>query len=162
MIISFGELNKIREKHPHEKIVFCGGAFDLLHQGHIQHLKNVKEMGDILVVAISSDKRVRERKGKERPIHNQETRVIMMDVIRHVDYALISPEPDENFPDTPPTIRILEKLMPNIYVSNDSRWLDHEERINNLGISLVIGRENKIDSTTNVIKRIKERFTDES
>jgi cytidyltransferase-like protein len=39
-----------------DKIVLCHGCFDLMHIGHIKHLKKAKEFGDILVVGITSDR----------------------------------------------------------------------------------------------------------
>lgn len=156
MIINFKDLENIREKHLDKKIIFCGGTFDLLHNGHIEYLNRVKEMGDILVVAISSDKRVKERKGEQRPIHNEGIRVILVDAIRHVDYAFIAPESDKNYPDLPPTIRILEVLKPDIFVSVDSRWLDYKDRVTDFGVDLHIMPISKINSTTSIIEQIKK------
>ena len=41
------------------KIVMCTGGFDPLHTGHIAYLKAAKELGDILIVGINSDKSIK-------------------------------------------------------------------------------------------------------
>ena len=55
MIIKFSELPALRRSLRNKKIVFAGGAFDLLHQGHIEALKDLRRHGDIVVIAVSSD-----------------------------------------------------------------------------------------------------------
>ena len=51
------------------KYVFVNGTFDVLHRGHVELLKYAKDQGDILIVAIDSDERVRSMKGSSRPVH---------------------------------------------------------------------------------------------
>jgi cytidyltransferase-like protein len=46
-------------------IVQCHGVFDLLHPGHVRHLKSAKKLGDVLVVSITADEFV--NKGPGRP-----------------------------------------------------------------------------------------------
>jgi rfaE bifunctional protein nucleotidyltransferase chain/domain len=65
-------------------IVLCQGTFDLLHEGHRQHLLAAKELGDHLVVAVSSDDVVRERK-PGRPIQPIGERVAALRALRCVD-----------------------------------------------------------------------------
>jgi len=38
------------------RVVLAGGVFDIIHPGHIHTLKAAKALGDILVVAIATDK----------------------------------------------------------------------------------------------------------
>ena len=68
--------------------VLTYGTFDLLHYGHINLLKRAKELGDYLIVALSTDD-FNELKGK-RAFHNYETRKIMLEAVRYVD--LVIPE----------------------------------------------------------------------
>ena len=64
-IIQFSNLLEIRKKFSNQKIVLCHGVFDVLHFGHIKHLQAAREIGDLLIVSISSDKFV--NKGPGRP-----------------------------------------------------------------------------------------------
>ena len=70
------------------KRVLTYGTFDLLHYGHINILKRAKELGDYLVVALSTDE-FNEIKGK-KAYHSYETRKKMLEAIRYVD--LVIPE----------------------------------------------------------------------
>lgn len=70
------------------KRVLTYGTFDLLHYGHIRLLKRAKEMGDYLIVALSTDE-FNAGKGK-KAYHDYETRKKMLEAIRYVD--LVIPE----------------------------------------------------------------------
>lgn len=72
------------------KRVLTYGTFDLLHFGHIEILIRAKELGDYLIVAVSTDE-FNEIKGK-KAYHNYETRKKMLEAIRYVD--LVIPEND--------------------------------------------------------------------
>ena len=67
------------------KIVFTNGCFDIIHRGHLEMLKYSKNLGDLLIVAIDTDDRVRDSKGHGRPINNQEDRKYMLQSLRYVD-----------------------------------------------------------------------------
>jgi rfaE bifunctional protein nucleotidyltransferase chain/domain len=73
-----------------KKIVVVGGAFDLLHDGHVEFLERSKKFGDILIVVITSDSYTRERKGPTRPIVTEHLRVRMLAALRCVDFATVS------------------------------------------------------------------------
>lgn len=72
------------------KRVLTYGTFDLLHFGHIEILRRAKELGDYLIVAVSTDE-FNKIKGK-KAYHNYETRKKMLEAIRYVD--LVIPEND--------------------------------------------------------------------
>lgn len=78
------------EKEDFMKRVLTYGTFDLLHFGHIEILRRAKELGDYLIVAVSTDE-FNEIKGK-KAYHNYETRKKMLEAIRYVD--LVIPEND--------------------------------------------------------------------
>ena len=70
------------------KRILTYGTYDLLHYGHIRLLKRAKELGDYLIVAVSTDE-FNDIKGK-KAYHNYETRKKMLEAIRYVD--LVIPE----------------------------------------------------------------------
>jgi D-glycero-beta-D-manno-heptose 1-phosphate adenylyltransferase len=51
-----------------KRIVFANGCFDLIHVGHIRYLQGAAREGDILVVALNSDRAIEQLKGKGRPL----------------------------------------------------------------------------------------------
>ncbi len=70
------------------KVVLTYGTYDLLHYGHIRLLKRAKEMGDYLIVALSTNE-FNELKGK-KTYYDYETRKYMLEAIKYVD--LVIPE----------------------------------------------------------------------
>ena len=71
------------------KTIFVNGCFDVLHPGHIQLFQYAKSLGDYLIVAIDSDEKVSQMKGKDRPIFCQEDRVKTLEAIRYIDVVHI-------------------------------------------------------------------------
>ena len=67
------------------KQVVVNGTFDLLHSGHLALLNHARSLGDHLLVAIDSDRRVKELKGPDRPINNEYERWEMLRNLRAVD-----------------------------------------------------------------------------
>ena len=70
------------------KTVFVNGTFDVLHRGHLMLLEYAKGQGDSLIVAIDTDKRVKEKKGYSRPINSESERIFMLQNLRWVDLVL--------------------------------------------------------------------------
>lgn len=68
--------------------VFVNGTFDVLHRGHLMLLEYAKGQGDSLIVAIDTDKRVKEKKGYSRPINSESERIFMLQNLRWVDLVL--------------------------------------------------------------------------
>lgn len=73
------------------KIVLTQGTFDLVHEGHALYLEKAKSLGDLLIVGVDSDEKVKKRKGPERPIVPEDERIRMLTHLRHVDVVTIKP-----------------------------------------------------------------------
>lgn len=71
--------------------VLVGGCFDILHQGHLIFLKKAKEEGDLLIVLLESDKKIKELKGDGRPVNSQAKRAGALAKIPSVDYIVMLP-----------------------------------------------------------------------
>ena len=69
--------------------VIVNGTFDILHRGHIEMLNFAKSQGTYLLVAIDSDRQVRELKGASRPVNCQEDRKFALDNLKCVDAVWI-------------------------------------------------------------------------
>jgi len=70
-------------------VVLVGGAFDILHEGHIAHLMNAKRRGKTLVVLVVGNKRVREKKGVGKPVLDEKERALIVAALRCVDYVFV-------------------------------------------------------------------------
>ena len=83
-IVRFG-----RGKRNGRRIVFTNGCFDLLHPGHILTLERARAQGDLLVVAVNSDRSVREMKGAGRPLVPEQERAEVLSALECVDAVVI-------------------------------------------------------------------------
>jgi len=135
------------------KVVFTNGCFDLLHIGHIRYLQAAKKYGDKLIVAINSDRSVREIKGERRPIISENERAEIVAALDCVDRVVIFDEP------TP--LSLINFLQPDVLVKG-ADW--PEEKI--VGREVVLAKGGKIIripvvegiSTTEIIKKILKRY----
>lgn len=75
-------------------VVLATGTFDLFHYEHLRYLIDAKKEGDILVVAVKSNK-CAALKGINRPIIDEAHRIAIVDNIKCVDYTLLV-DYDEN------------------------------------------------------------------
>lgn len=77
------------------RVVFTNGCFDVLHIGHTRYLQAAKALGDILVVAVNSDRSVRIlNKGPGRPIIPEAYRMELLAALSCVDYVVLFHDPD--------------------------------------------------------------------
>jgi rfaE bifunctional protein nucleotidyltransferase chain/domain len=97
-----------RWKLKSEKIVFTNGCFDLLHPGHIYTLTEAKALGTKLIAAVNSDNSVKRLKGPDRPIQNEEERVIQLAALTVVDAVVVF---DESTP-----LELIELVLPDVLV----------------------------------------------
>lgn len=89
-IIPCQQFKLIRNKNKNKKIVLCHGVFDLIHPGHLVHLKEAKSKGDILVVTITADKYIHKDR---RLLFNENLRANLLASLNFVDYVSIIKEP---------------------------------------------------------------------
>lgn len=75
--------------------VVVNGTFDILHRGHIEMLEYARSLGDELLVCIDTDNRVKELKGPDRPINNQNDRAFMLHSLKAVDNVWFFSSEDE-------------------------------------------------------------------
>jgi len=123
-ILSLDQLLRERERLGREgrRVVFTNGCFDLLHPGHIRYLQEARRLGDALIVALNSDRSVRELKGERRPILDQNERAEVIAALGCVDYVTIF---DESTPR-----EVIAALLPDVLVKGGD-W----------GIDRIVGRD---------------------
>ena len=90
------------------RVVFTNGVFDLLHPGHVRYLQAARAEGDVLIVAVNSDRSVRANKGPSRPIIPERERAEVLEALSAVDAAVI-------FDDETPQA-IIDRLRPDVLV----------------------------------------------
>jgi rfaE bifunctional protein nucleotidyltransferase chain/domain len=130
--------------------VMVNGTFDILHRGHIEMLNYAKSRGDRLLIAIDTDRRVKELKGKDRPINNQEDRQFFLLNLKAVDEVLIFDSKEE-------LIEIMKDYKPDVYVKG-SDWKKDRPSTAEQYCKEVIYYDRVGDySTTNTIQNIIDR-----
>ncbi len=67
------------------KIVLSSGSWDMLHVGHMRYLKEARNKGDFLIVGVDSDKKIKKRKGPDRPVVPENERLEMLSHLEFVD-----------------------------------------------------------------------------
>lgn len=72
-----------------KKIVMTSGSFDMLHIGHCRYLCDAKKFGDVLFVGVDSDKKIRKRKGPDRPVVPEDERIEMLTYVEDIDHVIL-------------------------------------------------------------------------
>ena len=133
------------------KVVLTNGCFDLLHAGHVALLEAARAEGDVLVVAINSDRSVRAIKGPSRPVIPEAERAETLLALEPVDRVTIYDEP------TP--AELIRALAPDVLVKGADWGEDAivgREDVEAMGgrvvrVGLLPGR-----STTAMVERIRQ------
>ena len=149
---TLAELQTIRAEAGRQgrSVVFTNGCFDLLHRGHVHMLREAKARGDVLIVAINSDRSVRSIKGPRRPVLPEDDRVELIAAMEMVDYVVLFDEPDP--------YALIAALTPDVLVKGGD-W--SADKI--IGADLVEQKGGRVEvvpylrgfSTSEIIERIK-------
>jgi rfaE bifunctional protein nucleotidyltransferase chain/domain len=103
-------------KRQRKRVVFTNGCFDLLHPGHTRYLSEARALGDVLIVAINSDRSVRKLKGQGRPIFPELERAEILAALETVDYVTI-------FDDLTPQV-VIARMLPHVLAKGGDWRLD--------------------------------------
>lgn len=141
------------------KTVAISGGFDPLHIGHVEMMKEAKELGDKLIVIVNNDNWLTAKKG--HPFMPELERKAIIEAIKYVDEAVLTKHKPS--PTDMSVCAELEKIKPDIFANGGDRKPDGDpvpevELCNKLGINLVynIGKSGKIQSSSWLIQKAKE------
>ncbi len=158
-IIPRDELERVIRNHrlQGQSLVFTNGCFDLFHVGHLELLRKASTFGDILIVAVNSDKSVHRIKGAQRPIVSEQERLELVSALNFVNYVTTFDE------DTP--YNLIKEIKPDILVKGRD-W----EGKKVVGEDVVKGRGGKVQfidlvsgvSTSSIIDRIVNKVKNSS
>ncbi len=137
------------------KVVLTGGAYDLLHTGHIKTLKEAASFGNFLLVVVAKDSTVEGRKRK--PIHSEVQRMKLLNEVKIVDLAVVGDRTDH--------MAIVRETKPDIIAigsDQDHRIKILEKQLTDEGLpgTEILRLTSNLEglSTTEVITEILERF----
>lgn len=133
--------------------VLVTGVFDILHQEHRDFLIKAKQEGDVLMVGIETDNRVKMIKGEDRPINSQVVRLKNLDKLQIAQYVFLLPE---KFSKPEDHDRLIDKLMPDILAISSHTSHQPEKRAiieKHHGNLKVVHSHNPAISSTNLINQ---------
>ena len=130
--------------------VMVNGTFDVLHPGHVALLNTARSYGDYLIVAIDTDRRVRELKGEQRPINNQIDRRIMLSALKAVDIV-------EFFDSTDELVKLMERYQPDVYVKGSDWKHDTQSTAHQYCKEVIYYDRIEPYSSTKIIQHIADR-----
>lgn len=138
--------------HDH-KVVHCHGCFDIVHPGHLRHLRHAKAQGDLLLVTITGDSMI--AKGTGRPLIPQELRAENLAALDCVDWVYIEPRPT--------ALELLTEVQPDIYVkgreyelNNDPRFTAERDAVVRHGGRVVFSSGDVVFSSTALISALEQ------
>jgi len=91
-----------------QRIAFTNGCFDIFHAGHALYLQEARAQADVLLVAINSDRAVRQLKGPSRPVNSERARSVVLSSLQSVDLVTVF---DEATP-----IELIREVRPDVLV----------------------------------------------
>ncbi len=134
------------------RIVFTNGCFDVLHYGHAHLLNFARSQGDLLIVALNTDRSVRRLKGGDRPFVNERERSSMLSFYSFVDIVML-------FDDATP-LSLIEALRPDVLVKGGDyspNSVVGRDLVESYGGRVTICPRLEGLSTTDLVRRIQER-----
>lgn len=133
-----------------KKIVFTNGCFDLIHLGHIEVLARSADLGDILIIGVNTDSSIKELKGNNRPIIEENSRVQQLASLEFVDAVILFNE------QTP--LELIKVIKPNVITKggdyNSEQVVGNEIAVKNEGEVIIIPLTQGY-STTSILDKIK-------
>jgi len=151
----------LKDKKKRKKVVVAvSGGFDPLHIGHLQMIKEAKELGDKLVVILNNDNWLKKKKGYV--FMPQEQRKAILEAIRWVDEVVLTSHP-ENTEDMSVS-KELEKIKPDIFANGGDRTRKNIPEVEvcrkiNCKMIFNIGKDGKIESSSWLLNRFLENFS---
>lgn len=102
-----------------KRIVLTQGTFDLIHVGHAKYLAAAKAHGDILIVGVDGDEKVRARKGPNRPVVPETERTEMLCYLSSVDLVIIKGKDDARW-------ALIDLVKPDVLIATSETYSDSE------------------------------------
>ncbi|MFI4870596.1 MAG: PfkB family carbohydrate kinase [Phycisphaerales bacterium JB061] len=132
-------------------LVVCHGCFDIVHPGHIRHLRQARTMGDVLLVSLTGDAHI--NKGAGRPLIPQEHRAENLAALDIVDLVYVDPNPT--------ALSMLEAVEPDVYIKGreyennaDPRFRAERETVEKAGGRVVFSSGDVVFSSSALIDAI--------
>ncbi len=154
-ILSKAQLLKVRQglRGDGLTLVHCHGCFDIVHPGHIRHLRQAKSSGDTLLVSITGDDQM--RKGVGRPLIPEELRAENLAALDFVDFVFVERRAT--------AAELLDEVQPDVFVkgreyefNNDPRFGAERETVERHGGRVVFSSGDVVFSSTALVSALSQ------
>ena len=125
------------------KRIITYGSFDLLHYGHINLLKRAKELGDYLIVCLSTDE-FNEKEKHKKAYFSYDKRKMLLEAIRYVDLVI----PEESWEQK---VTDMHEYHIDVFVQGDD-WKGKFDYLKKEGVEVVYLPRTQEISTTQIKK----------
>jgi rfaE bifunctional protein nucleotidyltransferase chain/domain len=98
------------------RVVLTNGCFDLIHPGHTRLFAEARKLGDVLFVAMNSDRSVCALKGRHRALQPERERAEIIAAFAAVDYVTIF--------DDVSVLPVVKRMLPDVLVKGGHYTLD--------------------------------------
>ncbi len=150
------KIEACRKLKPGLRIVLTSGTFDIYHEGHARYLERAKSEGDILIVGIDNDDKVRRRKGANRPMVTEGSRMEILCHCRHVDLVFLKKDGDQKW-------GLIKTIRPDVLIATQRTY--SEEQIKELAEfcgEVKVLEPQAATSTTAIIRNVLVGMTKET
>ncbi len=136
-----------------KRVVHCHGCFDIVHPGHLRHLRHARSHGDLLLVSITGDAEM--KKGTGRPLIPEELRAENLAALDCVDWVFIEQRPTAR--------ELLDEVRPDVYIkgkeyelNNDPRFLAERAAVESHGGRVVFSSGDVVFSSSALIAALEQ------
>lgn len=132
------------------RVALANGGFDLLHVGHVRYLRAARETADVLVVALNSDRSLRQLKGEQRALIDEQGRQSVIAALACVDWVTLFDEPRVD--------RVLRALRPDVHCKGSDytpETVPERDVVAACGGRVAIVGGDKVRSSSTVIQAIR-------
>ncbi|HEY0752181.1 MAG TPA: D-glycero-beta-D-manno-heptose 1-phosphate adenylyltransferase, partial [Chitinophagaceae bacterium] len=132
-------------------VAFTNGCFDLLHAGHIASISEAANHADYLVIGLNSDTSIKNIKGPDRPLNNEQDRALVLAALSMVDAIVIFNE------DTP--LELIKIIKPDFLIKGGDYKVEEiagAREVIESGGKVILNPMLEGYSTSSIIERMKQ------
>lgn len=135
-----------------KRIVLTQGSFDLVHIGHARYCEEAKKHGDILIVGVDSDEKVRSRKGPDRPVVPEDERLEMLTYLASVDHVVLKDVDDKKW-------NLIRLIKPDVLIATKQTYTPEKiKKLEKICGKVVVLEPRATTSTSAKIRRLQIGF----
>ena len=144
-------VRKIRQgkSKKNRRIVLTQGSFDMIHVGHARYCQEAKKHGNVLIVGVDSDKKIKKRKGEDRPIVPEEERLEMLTYLSSVNLVVLKKL-------SAPKWELIKTIKPDVLITTKETYtLKQIEKLEKICKKVVVLEPMAVTSTSAKIRLLQ-------